>query len=407
MLIEDRQSRGEFLALMAAASATVAIAIDAMLPAFATVREHFGLGATAADAALIITVFIVGLGAGTLVYGPFADRFGRKPVFLAGLLLYVVAGFATTFAPTLPLLLVGRFFWGLGAAGPRVVSQAMLRDRYRGNELARAMAIILTVFLIVPTLAPLLGQAALQLGSWRYTFAIGPFFAVFVAIWSTRVTESLLPAMRQSLDPASVARNMGEVLRTRTALGNMLALMFLTAAFLPYLASSERIYNEVYGRGSQFFLWFAASSVVMAGFTLTTSRLVGRLGTTRTTIGVFTALVLTAATFAIITLATAGTPDFAFFVIATTLAISLTTALTPLLTSRALEDVGHIAGTAASTIGAVGFIGGALLSPVVDRAIDTTVTPFAVGYLVFGVVAAGAAAWAGTSRAETKTSLVA
>lgn len=406
-MIEERQSRGEFLALMAAGSATAAIAIDAMLPAFAMVREHFGLGATAADAALIITVFILGLGVGQLVYGPFADRFGRKPVFIAGLLLYVVAGFATTFAPTLPLLLVGRFLWGLGAAGPRVVSQAMLRDRYRGNELARAMAIILTVFLIVPTLAPLLGQAALQLGSWRYTFAIGPVFGVFVAIWATRVTESLEPSMRRSLDPASVVRNIGEVLRTRTALGNMLALMLLTAAFLPYLGSSERLYTEVYGRGSQFFLWFAASSVVMAGFTLATSRLVGRLGTTRMTMGVFTALVLVATAFVIVTLATAGTPSFAVFVVSTILLISLTTALTPLLTSRALEDVGHIAGTAASTIGAVGFIGGALLAPFVDRAIDTTVTPFAVGYLVFGVVAAGAAAWAGTSQTTTEASLVA
>jgi len=199
-MVKERQSRGEFLGLMAAASATVAIAIDAMLPAFADVRQHFGLAATSSSSAMIVTVFMAGVGVGQLVYGTLADRFGRKPVFMAGLLLYVFAGFATALAPTLGTMLAGRFLWGLGAAGPRIVSQAMLRDRFRGDVLARAMAIVLTVFLVVPTLAPLLGQAVLQLGSWRYTFAIGPILATVVVLWSTRVSESLQASMRRPLD---------------------------------------------------------------------------------------------------------------------------------------------------------------------------------------------------------------
>lgn len=403
--MQERQSSGEFLTLMAAASATVAIAIDAMLPAFSDVRDHFGLPAASSDVALIITVFMAGIGVGQLVYGPLADRFGRKPVFLAGLLLYVVAGFATAFAPSLTTLLVGRFLWGLGAAGPRVVSQAMLRDRYRGDVLARAMAIILTVFLIVPTLAPVLGQAVLQLGSWRYTFAIGPIFGTLVALWSTRVTESLDESMRLALDVRSIRRSVAEVLRTPTAMGNTIALMMLTAAFLPYLASSERMYGQVYGRGSQFFLWFAATSVIMGVFTLATIRLVTRLGTKRTAMAALALLVAISVINLIATLVTAGTPNFAVFFVGTTLMVSLNTALTPLLTSRALDDVGHIAGTAASTIGALSFIGASLLSPLVDRAIDTTVTPFAIGYVAFGVIAAAAALMADRGRGRTETTL--
>lgn len=389
--MSDRQSRGEFLALMAAASATIAIAIDAMLPAFAAVREHFGLAATSSDAALIITFFMAGIGIGQFGYGPLADRFGRKPVFMAGLAIYVVAGLATATAPSLGFLLVGRFLWGLGAAGPRVVAQAMLRDRFKGDSLARALAIILTIFLIVPTIAPVLGQLILQLGSWRYTFAVGPLFGLIVGLWSTRVTETLDESKRRELDIRSIARTTIEVLRTRSALGNTVALLAMTAAFLPYLASSERMYGEIYGRGDQFFAWFALTSVVMAGFTLTTSRVVARFGTRRTTMSVLGLLVGVAAINVLVTHRADGVPAFAFFVVATVLLVSLNTALTPLLTSRALDEVGHIAGTAASTIGGITLIGGSLLSPIVDGAIARTVTPFAVAHLAFGAIALAAA----------------
>ncbi|MEO1064913.1 MAG: multidrug effflux MFS transporter [Actinomycetota bacterium] len=393
-----RQGRSEFLAFVAAATATIAISIDAMLPAFGDVREHFGLDESSSSAALIITVFMAGLGVGQIVYGPLADRFGRKPVFVAALGLYVVAGLATTVAPSLPAVLVGRFVWGLGAAGPRVVAQAILRDRFRGDELARAMAVIMTVFLIVPTLAPAIGQAVLQLGSWRFTFAVGPVFGLVVLAWSTRLEETLDPADRSPLDVGTIGRTVAEVVRTRTAITNAVALLALAAAFFPYLASSERMYGEIYDRESQFFLWFAATSVVMAAVTLTTARVVARLGTHRTLSGALALLLVVAVTNVLITIRAEGVPAFPVFFVVTTLLVSLNTALTPLLNSRALDDVGHIAGTAASTIGAISFVGASLLSPLVDGAIVDTVTPFAVGYLVATSVAIAAVAASGRVR---------
>ena len=381
---------------MAAASATVAISIDAMLPAFSDVRDYLGLSADSSSVALIVTVFFAGLGIGQFVYGPLADRFGRKPVFMAGLLLYVVAGFATTIATSLGWLLIGRFFWGLGAAGPRIVSQALLRDRFRGDTLARAMAIIVTVFLIVPTLAPVLGQALLQFGSWRYTFAVGPVFGVIVALWSTRLTETLDPGDRRSIDVRSLVRTVGMILATRRTLGNALALMLMSAAFLPYLGSSERMYGEIYDHGDTFFLWFAASSVVMAGFTFLSARVVRRIGTRRTTVWIFALLLSVATANLAITIGSGGVPAFGVFVVATILMISFQTALSPLLTSGALDEVGHVAGTAASTIGVISLLGGAMLSPFVDGAIGSTVTPFAAGFLVFSMGASVAAAWANT-----------
>lgn len=383
---------------MAAASATVAISIDAMLPAFSEVREYLGLSSDSSSVALVVTVFFGGLGVGQFAYGPLADRFGRKPVFIAGLVLYSVAGFATTMATSLGALLVGRFFWGLGAAGPRIVSQALLRDRFRGDVLARAMSVILTVFLIVPTLAPMLGQALLQFGSWRYTFAVGPIFGVIVALWATRLSESLKPGDRRPIDIRSLSRTVLEVLRTRRTLGNAVALMVMSAAFLPYLASSERMYGEIYGRADTFFLFFAASSITMAGFTMTSVWVVRRIGARRTTAGTIALLLLAAIVNLIVTLISDGVPAFVFFFVATTALISLNTALTPLLTSSALDEVGFAAGTAASTIGVISLLGGALLSPLVDTAIKETVTPFAVGSFVFSLVAALAVAWANKNQ---------
>jgi len=315
-------------------------------------------------------------------------------VFIAGLVLYSAAGFATTFATSLSALLVGRFFWGLGAAGPRIVSQALLRDRFRGDVLARAMAVILTVFLIVPTLAPILGQTLLHFGSWRYTFAVGPVFGIIVALWATRLTESLKPSDRRPIDIRSLSRTVVEILRTRRTLGNAIALMVMSAAFLPYLASSERMYGEIYGRADTFFLFFAASAIVMAGFTMTSARFVRRFGVRRTTAGTIALLVTVATVNLAATVVSDGVPAFVFFFMMTTVLISLNTAMTPLLTSSALDEVGFAAGTAASTIGVISLVGGALLSPLVDTAIGTTVTPFAVGFFVFGLVAALAVAWA-------------
>ena len=158
------------------------------------------------------------------------------------------------------------------------------------------------------------------------------------------------------------------------------------------------MYGEIYGRGDTIFLWFAISSIVMAGFTFLSARIVRRVGARRTTAGAFILLLSVTVVNVAITIASDGVPAFPFFVVGTILMISLQTALSPLLTSGALDEVGRVAGTAASTIGVISLLGGALLSPLVDGAIGMTVTPFVVGFLVFSAAAAGAAAWANRKR---------
>lgn len=385
---------------MAATTAVTAIAVDTMLPAFSQVRQHFGLE-TASDTALIISIFIIGLGIGQLAYGPLSDRFGRKPLLRIGLTIYIVAGLATTFAPTFGLLLVGRFVWGLGSAGARIVSQAILRDRFHGDALARALAVMFTIFLIVPSAAPLIGQLVLELGSWRYTFAVGPVFATIVFLWLNRLDETLAPEDRQSIAPRELRQAFVTVVRTRSALGNIVALTLLSAAFLPYLSSSERIFDLIYARGDEFFFWFSLNAALLSAFTLGSGWIVGKLGSNRTGLVLLLGLLTVSGGFLFISVGSDGVPGFAVFYVMTTLMVGFNVAARPTLTSQALEDVGHIAGTAASLIGATTLVIGSLLSQFIDRSIGDSVTPFVFGFVVAAIVGLLANAWARSRQSAT------
>ena len=400
--MDVKQKRSEFLALMAAATAVTAIAIDAMLPALDEVREHFGLQDTPAATAAIVSVFLGAMGLGQMIYGPLSDRFGRKPILTFGLILYVVSGIAATFAPSFGALLAARFVWGLGSAAPRIVSRAILRDRFSGDALARALAIVVSIFLIAPTLAPLVGQAVLSLGSWRYTFAVGPVFAILVLLWSSRLEETLDPQDRRSIAPRRIAGAIWTILRTPSALGSAIALTALTAAFIPYLASSERMFGMIYDRGDEFFLWFALTAAVMSGFTFLAAQIVKKIGTERTIRGWLFTLLATSAVFVVVALSADGVPGFYVFYLMTLAVVAADTSVVPLLTATALEDVGHIAGTAVSTIGALSLFGGSVLSGFIDQAIDDTVTPFAVGYLVAAIVAIVSVTWARRAQSSAQ-----
>jgi DHA1 family bicyclomycin/chloramphenicol resistance-like MFS transporter len=194
------------------------------------------------------------------------------------------------------------------------------------------------------------------------------------------------------------------ILRTPSALGSAIALTALTAAFIPYLASSERMFGMIYDRGDEFFLWFALTAAVMSGFTFLAAQIVKKIGTERTIRGWLITLLATSAVFVVVALSADGVPGFYVFYLMTLAVVAADTSVVPLLTATALEDVGHIAGTAVSTIGALSLFGGSVLSGFIDQAIDDTVTPFAVGYLVAAIVAIVSVTWA--RRAQSSAQMV-
>ncbi len=393
-------SRTEFVALSSMISATIAISIDTILPAFDEIEE--ALEIEAGSASLAITVFLAAMGIGMLVWGPLADRYGRKPIIQLSLALFIAGALVSTFATSFTVFLVGRVIWGVAAAGPRVIGLAIVRDCYSGDLMARIMSLTAAVFLIVPILAPGVGEVVLLFGSWRLTPAVAVVLALVVVVWLFRLPETLDPNNVVPLSARPLLAAVRTVVTNRVTAAFTLATTFGYAAFFPWLGSSPQIINELYDRPGQFALLFGLNAGLMALGIVTTERLVKRWATLPVVLTATAILIGFSIAYIGLSLASDGRPAFwTWFAFACVLTM-LNAATTPLMQTLAMEPMGAVAGMASSVTGAIIFIASALLASIVDRAIVDTVTPFGVGFLVFTILALAAMLGSGLrSRATT------
>lgn len=381
--------------MLASQTALSALAIDTMLPAFDEMRVTFGLAPDSNRVALAVTTFFLGMALGQMFYGPLADRFGRKPVLYGSLLLYGVCAIGATIAPTLEALIVIRFIWGAAAAGPHVVTTAVARDLYTGDEMARVLSFVRSVFLIVPVLAPALGEALIALGSWRWVFGVGAVLALVVGAWSTRLPETLDPEQRRPLQFSAISGAFREIVHSRRTLGYTAAVTFSLGAFLPWLGSSQLIFDEIYGRPGQFALWFALIAAMMSVASLTAAWLVRRITATTMVRRSMVVFVIQSALFAVVVGVSGGVPPFGVFLLLIVLAVANLVAVNPSLVSLAMEEMGHIAGTASAVIGTISYTGGAILAGLVDGAMSDSLAPIALGFLIYGAGMLASMLWAG------------
>jgi DHA1 family bicyclomycin/chloramphenicol resistance-like MFS transporter len=393
----------QFTALLASIMALGALGIDLMLPVFDEIRAHFGLAEDATDVAQIVTVYFLGSALGQLIYGPFADRFGRRPVLYTGLGIYALAAAASALAPTLEAMLVSRFIWGVGAAGGRVVAVAVVRDVYEGAAMARAMSFIMAVFITVPIFAPSIGALIAILGPWQIIFWFAAAYAVAVAAWAMRLAETLAPENRRELRLKPIGVAAREVVTHRQTISYTLAMTFLFGAFTSYLASSELVVGEIYGRPNLFPFIFGGVATAMGTAMLMNARLVGRLGVHRTVRSAVVGYTVLAGALLILTLATGGKPPFWLAVVGVSAVLLMHASMIPNVNTIALEPLGHIAGTASAVIGTISLAGGAVLGSLIDRSMSGTITPMVVGFVLYGLIAAGWVAWAEAGRrADTR-----
>lgn len=378
----------EFVALVATCMGMAALSIDLMLPAFAGMREDFGLAPDSTAVSWVLTAFFLGLAAGQLVYGPMSDRFGRKPMLYAGLVIYVASGTAAALMPSLTGLVVSRVLWGLGAAAPRSLALAMVRDAYGGERMARTMSLVMAIFVLVPVFAPGLGALALLVVPWRALLLIPVVAASGLMVWARRLPETLPPEKRRSVSPAALAEAFVAVVRNRQTAGFTVVVTCLFAIMTSFIGSFEIILSEVFDQPGAFPVIFGVLASTLGAGALLSARLVVQVGLHRLLRLTAGYLLVVALALAGIAVATGGRPPLWAFVLLLGALLPGMSVLLPNSNSAAMAPLPHVAGMASAVLGTISTAGGALLGSRIDAAFDGTVQPFALGVAAFAVVAA-------------------
>ncbi len=378
----------EFVALVATCIAMAALSIDLMLPAFPEMRESFGLAEGSTQVTWVITAFFLGLGVGQLFYGPLSDRFGRKRLLYAGLVLYVISASAAALSSSLSMLILCRVLWGLGAAAPRSLALAMVRDTFEGDRMARTMSHVMATFILVPVFAPSLGGLLLLGGSWRVVMWVPVGAAPVLAVWALRLPETLPPSKRRAINPAALGQALQAVVRSRRTVAYGLAVTCLFGIMTAYVGSSEVIIDEVFHQGKLFPVIFGALACMLGLGSLLSANLVTRLGLDKLVRYGAMYTLGAAALLATVAVATGGHPPLWAFALTMALLLPGVSMLIPNSNTAAMGPVAHVAGMAAALLGTVSTVGGALLGSVLDGVFNGSVTPFALGAVSLAAVAA-------------------
>ncbi|ARC35914.2 multidrug MFS transporter [Paracoccus yeei] len=378
-----RQPLPEFIAMMALVFAVIAFSIDSMLPALPQIAQTL-TPENVNRAQLVLTAFMAGMGVGLFVAGPLSDTFGRKPVITLGFAIYALASIAAVFAQSLEMLLVARFVQGLGAAGPRIVSLALVRDLYQGREMARITSFVMMIFILVPAVAPSVGAVVIHLVGWRGVFGSFVLLALVGSLWvNLRQPETLPPARRRPMNLASLMASAREVLGHRQV---QLVTVIMTLGFgqmFALLSSAQQLFAETYGKGDQFPLWFAGMALLAGTGTVLNARYVVRLGMRRIVKSAYAMQVVVSGTMLVLVWGDLlpeplRFPAFFFWAVSVFFMAGVTFGN---LNAMALQHMGHVAGMAASVVAAVSTIGAVLIAAPVGQLYDGTALPMVLATL--------------------------
>lgn len=371
----------EFIALIAMLFATIAFSIDAMLPALPDIAAELSPEAVN-RAQLIVTSFVLGMGIGTLFAGPLSDSFGRRTVIVGGAVLYCGAAALAMVAPSLETVLAARILQGIGAAGPRVVSLALVRDLYKGREMARVVSFAMMIFTLVPAVAPLAASGIIAGFGWRAIFAAFILFAVIATGWLwLRQPETLPQDARRPLALAPLRQALREVLTHRTVLMAIAVQTLCFACLFGTLSSTQQIFDQTFDRGDSFPLWFALIALLSSSASMINAALVVRLGMRALISATLQAQIGLSALFALLWVTGALPPMLIFpaYILWTTSVFMMAGLVLGNLNAIALEPMGHIAGMAASVSGAVATVLAVMIAAPLGLAFDGTPLPLALG----------------------------
>lgn len=379
-------SHAEFVTIMALMMALVALSIDIVLPALGAINQDLP-SSHPNDRQLIIIVLFFGLACGQLIMGPLSDSFGRRPVLHCGMLIFIAGCLISGFSQSMEVMLLGRFCQGLGGAAARVVTMAMIRDRFSGEQMARVLSVIMSVFILIPMLAPAMGQAILWVSSWRMIYFAILAYCFIVQLWFfLRQPETLALKHRRPLSFSALREAFFNILENRATLLYTFSAAFVFGIFVAYLAFAQQLFQEFYATGDRFALYFAILALSIGIAMFSNSLFVSRFGMHRLSKAGLIALVAISIIFIILTWLHGGAPPFimtlgllfVYFLPIGMLFINLN--------ALAMQPHGRNAGMASTVVNTLLTLGSLAAGVGIARAFHSTLYPFAIGSLLCSVL---------------------
>lgn len=384
----------EFVIIVSMMISLTALSIDAMLPALPQIGNDLGV-ANPNDRQLVISIIFLGSALGQLFFGPLSDKTGRKPAMYAGYAFFITGTLVSVFSINFPMMLAGRIFQGLGLSAPQAVTMALVRDRFEGRNMARVMSFVMTVFILVPMIAPTIGQGILSIAGWRGIFGSFLLFALITVTWfALRIPETLTPENRSPFSIKRIVDSIREILKIRSTLGYALTVGLIQGIFLGYLNSSQQIFQEQYALGKLFPLFFATISLSLGMASLLNARLVMRYGMiklVRWALGIAFGL---AVIFLGISIVLAGQPPLWLLMAYLMTSFFCTGILFGNLNALAMQPLGRLAGIGAAVVGSFATLVSMLLGTLVGRSYDGTILPLVVGMTILSGVSIFVVRWA-------------
>lgn len=265
-----------FTLLLGLLSSLPTFGIDMILPSLSATGAD--LGAAPADVGLTMSVYLLGLGAALLVYGPVSDRFGRKPVVVFGCALVIIASVGCIFARSLPQLLLFRALQGAGASGPGMAAVTIVSDLFDGPAARAKMSNVVLAINVVPMIAPTVGAALLAVGSWRTIYLVPIAGGIVLLGAMAAFNESARIDPNTHLSSTAIVSNYLRVLRNPLCVGYLLCNAAAVGAVFAYITGSSLFFINALGLSTyQYGVIFGTSSLSIMIGTLVNKRLGSRV----------------------------------------------------------------------------------------------------------------------------------
>ncbi|WP_439152866.1 multidrug effflux MFS transporter [Winogradskyella sp.] len=381
----QKRSQFEFVVLMAALMSIVALSIDAVLPALPMIGDYLSVTNPLDNPKLITSIFL-GLGIGQLIFGPLSDSFGRKPIVYAGFILFVIASFICVTTKSFEMMIFGRVLQGIGLACPRTMCIAMIRDSYEGDYMAKIISIVVMVFILVPVVAPTLGQFLMNTYGWKSIFTFTSIFGVLVMLWFwLRQPETLKEKYRIPYRLKIFKTGTIQFFKIKSAVIYTLLSGFITGSFMVYLSTSQQIFEKQYNLAEEFPLIFASLAISVGLATFMNSQLVIRYGMKKIVHIAMLSFVFISLIFLLI-YNSGQNPSIEILISFFALQFFTIGFLFGNLRALAMQPMGHIAGIGSALNGFISTVMAVPIANYIGSFINNSVTPLFIGFLVCGLV---------------------